>query len=67
MPNITLQDLLHRASEAITRDEKWIYKASYSKNKRSREFLCDVADHLIATTVKWSHLQSALNVYREGK
>ena len=72
MSNVTIQDLLHRASEAITRNETWIYRVAdnngkmVSKVKRTREFLCDVADDLIATTRKWSHLQAEVNAYREG-
>lgn len=73
MAQPTLQELLARADTAITRNENRIHDVAANTGsivgnvKHMRWFKCAVADDLIATTDKWSHLQPEMNAYRKEK
>lgn len=66
----TLKELLDRASSAISRNENIIYDVAAQSGsmvdnvKHMRWFKMAVADELVATTDRWSHLQKELNDYR---
>ena len=71
MAKATLTELLARAKSAIDRNENLIHDVAANSGsivgnvKHMRWFKLEVADALIATTDKWSHLQAELNAHRK--
>jgi hypothetical protein len=71
MAKATLTELLARAQSAIDRNEVRIYDVAANNGqivgnvKKMEWFKLAVADDLIATTDKWSHLQAELNAHRK--